>query len=147
MVAIFDDVRLCMESLFRMLRGYTRSFVGFYRFIELAIRLTINENDQPIRLRLRRDEPCDLVTVDWVSRASKDPGRFLKQLMPSISGIIKDQSCPWRATTSAFSYSCLHSTQRMNRQPPINSSSRKEVCDICRFDYRAYIFRISEALS
>ena len=52
--------------------GYTSSFVGFYRFLELANRLANLENGQrrlPVRVRLRGNEPCDLVTVDWVSRA------------------------------------------------------------------------------
>jgi len=52
--------------------GYTSSFVGFYRFLELAHRLANLEKGPrrlPVRLRLRGDEPCDFVTVDWVSRA------------------------------------------------------------------------------
>jgi thioester reductase-like protein len=52
--------------------GYTSSYVGFYRFLELANRLANLEKGQrrlPVRLRLRGDEPCDLVPVDWVSRA------------------------------------------------------------------------------
>ena len=52
--------------------GYTSSFVGFYRFLELANRLANLEKGHrrlPVRVRLRGDEPCDLVPVDWVSRA------------------------------------------------------------------------------
>jgi thioester reductase-like protein len=52
--------------------GYTSSFVGFYRFLELANRLASLEKGYrrlPVRVRLRGDEPCNLVPVDWVSRA------------------------------------------------------------------------------
>lgn len=52
--------------------GYTSSFVGFYRFLELANRLANLEKGQrrlPVRVRLQGDESCDLVPVDWVSRA------------------------------------------------------------------------------
>jgi thioester reductase-like protein len=54
--------------------GYTSSFNGLYRFLELAVRLApINpatgKARLPMRLPLSGDELWDLVPVDWVSRA------------------------------------------------------------------------------
>jgi thioester reductase-like protein len=54
--------------------GYTSSYNGLYRFLELAVRLasanpTAGESRLPLRLPLSGDEPWDLVPVDWVSRA------------------------------------------------------------------------------
>jgi thioester reductase-like protein len=54
--------------------GYTSSFNGLYRFLELAVRLasvnsTTGEVRLPLRLPLSGDEVWNLVSVDWVSRA------------------------------------------------------------------------------
>ncbi len=54
--------------------GYTSTFHGFYRFIELADRLAElqvggEKRSLPLRLPFTGDEPRDLVPVDWVSRA------------------------------------------------------------------------------
>jgi len=54
--------------------GYTSSFNGLYRFLELAVRLasvnaTAGETRLPLRLPLSGDEVWNLVSVDWVSRA------------------------------------------------------------------------------
>ncbi len=60
--------------------GYTNSYTGFYRFLELGKRLAENlarprasadsaEREFPLRLPWRGDEPCQLVCVDWVSHA------------------------------------------------------------------------------
>jgi nucleoside-diphosphate-sugar epimerase len=60
--------------------GYTGSYHGFYRFLELAARLatppfrpaaTAGEGRRvlPLRLPFTGDEPRDLVPVDWVARA------------------------------------------------------------------------------
>jgi thioester reductase-like protein len=54
--------------------GYTSSFNGLYRFLELAVRLasvnsTAGEARLPLRLPLTGDEAWNLVPVDWVSRA------------------------------------------------------------------------------
>jgi thioester reductase-like protein len=56
------------------LTGYTSSYHGFYRFLELADRLARPEGQLgKRRLRLRLpfggDEPRNLVPVDWVSKA------------------------------------------------------------------------------
>jgi len=53
--------------------GYTSSFNGPYRFLELAVRLasvisTAGEARLPLRLPLSGDEVWNLVCVDWVSR-------------------------------------------------------------------------------
>jgi thioester reductase-like protein/predicted lipid carrier protein YhbT len=54
--------------------GYTSSFNGLYRFLELAVRLASaissgGETRLPLRLPLRGDEAWNLVPVDWVSQA------------------------------------------------------------------------------
>ncbi len=60
--------------------GYTSSYTGFYRFLELATRLAAaisprrtglapGRRPLPLRLPLSGAEPYDLVCVDWVSRA------------------------------------------------------------------------------
>jgi thioester reductase-like protein len=54
--------------------GYTSSFNGLYRFLELAVRLasvnsTGGQARLPLRLPLSGDEVWNLVPVDWVSRA------------------------------------------------------------------------------
>jgi thioester reductase-like protein len=54
--------------------GYTSSYTGFYRVLEMAVRLAGTPDPSgvrflPLRLPLRGDEPCNLVCVDWVSRA------------------------------------------------------------------------------
>ena len=54
--------------------GYTSSFNGLYRFLELAARLatvhsTAGQARLPLRLPLSGDEVWNLVPVDWVSRA------------------------------------------------------------------------------
>ena len=54
--------------------GYTSTFTGLYRFLELAVRLasvnsTAGKARLPLRLPLSGDEVWNLVTVDWVSRA------------------------------------------------------------------------------
>jgi thioester reductase-like protein len=49
--------------------GYTSSYTGLYRFFELAARLAGARRRLPLRLPLSGDEPVNLVTVDWVSRA------------------------------------------------------------------------------
>jgi thioester reductase-like protein len=54
--------------------GYTNSFNGLYRFLELAVRLapvnsTSGKARLPLRLPLSGDEVWNLVSVDWVSRA------------------------------------------------------------------------------
>ncbi len=53
--------------------GYTSTYQGLYRFIELAARLAATSNQGtrslPVRLPFTGDEPRDLVPVDWVSRA------------------------------------------------------------------------------
>jgi thioester reductase-like protein len=54
--------------------GYTSSFIGLYRFLELGSRLASMNPDPgraslPLRLPLGGDEPWDLVPVDWVARA------------------------------------------------------------------------------
>lgn len=55
--------------------GYTSSFNGLYRFLELGVRLaSLNSTDAEghftLRLPLSGDEVWNLVCVDWVSRAS-----------------------------------------------------------------------------
>jgi thioester reductase-like protein len=57
--------------------GYTSSFNGLYRFLELGVRLTsvnstAGEARLPLRLPLSGDEDWNLVCVDWVSRAIVD---------------------------------------------------------------------------
>jgi thioester reductase-like protein len=55
--------------------GYTSSYAGFYRFLELATRLAESPTSPtsprrlPLRLPLTGDERWDLVPVDWVSCA------------------------------------------------------------------------------
>jgi nucleoside-diphosphate-sugar epimerase len=58
--------------------GYTASYHGFYRFLELAARLASprptpgaggGQRSLPLRLPFTGDEPRDLVPVDWVARA------------------------------------------------------------------------------
>jgi thioester reductase-like protein len=55
--------------------GHTSTYSGFYRFLELASRLAEKPSSAaaprhlPLRLPARGDEPCELVPVDWVSRA------------------------------------------------------------------------------
>jgi nucleoside-diphosphate-sugar epimerase len=54
--------------------GYTSSFNGLYRFLELAVRLAAGNSTGgparlPLRLPLSGDEGWDLVCVDWVARA------------------------------------------------------------------------------
>jgi thioester reductase-like protein len=54
--------------------GYTSSYHGFYRFLELADRLARPEGEPgtrrlPLRLPFGGNEPRNLVPVDWVSRA------------------------------------------------------------------------------
>jgi thioester reductase-like protein len=54
--------------------GYTSSYHGFYRFLELANRLAQpggapGRRWLPLRLPFRGDEPRDLVPVDWVAAA------------------------------------------------------------------------------
>jgi thioester reductase-like protein len=49
--------------------GYTSSFTGLYRFVELAVRLAAGDTALPLRLPLSGDEPWNLVPVDWVARA------------------------------------------------------------------------------
>jgi thioester reductase-like protein len=52
--------------------GYTSSYLGLYRFLELAARLAGSPSSPrrlPLRLPLDGDEPVNLVCVDWVSRA------------------------------------------------------------------------------
>jgi thioester reductase-like protein len=55
--------------------GHTSTYSGFYRFLELAARLAEKPPAAaaprylPLRLPARGDEPCELVPVDWVSRA------------------------------------------------------------------------------
>jgi thioester reductase-like protein len=53
--------------------GYTSSYHGFYRFVELADRLARPEGVSqmrrlPLRLPFSGDEPRNLVPVDWVSQ-------------------------------------------------------------------------------
>ncbi len=56
--------------------GYTSSYAGFYRFLELAVRLAKGNamapdgpRRLPLRLPLTGEERWDLVPVNWVSRA------------------------------------------------------------------------------
>jgi thioester reductase-like protein len=56
--------------------GYTCSYAGLYRFLELGARLATldaagagGRRLLPLRLALRGDERCNLVPVDWVARA------------------------------------------------------------------------------
>ena len=54
--------------------GHTTSYTGFYRFLEMATRLSAlhareSDADLPLRLPLSGHEEWNLVTVDWVSRA------------------------------------------------------------------------------
>jgi thioester reductase-like protein len=54
--------------------GHTSSFTGFYRFLEMGVRLAQancpgGEGHFPLRLPLCGDEPWNLVCVDWVARA------------------------------------------------------------------------------
>lgn len=54
--------------------GYTSSYNGLYRFLELAVRLASvdsppDEPRLPLRVPLDGDEPWNLVPVDWVSHA------------------------------------------------------------------------------
>jgi thioester reductase-like protein len=55
--------------------GYTNTYSGFYRFLELASRLAEKPPQSaairrlPLRLPACGDEACELVPVDWVSRA------------------------------------------------------------------------------
>jgi thioester reductase-like protein len=54
--------------------GYTSSFAGLYRFLELAVRLgrvksSAGATFLPLRLPLSGEEPWNLVPVDWVARA------------------------------------------------------------------------------
>ena len=54
--------------------GYTSSFNGLYRFLELAVRAAslnsaAGKPRMPLRLPLSGDEVWNLVCVDWVSRA------------------------------------------------------------------------------
>lgn len=54
--------------------GHTTSFMGFYRFLELAVRLAPANPSEgaaplPLRLPLSGLETWNLVPVDWVSRA------------------------------------------------------------------------------
>jgi nucleoside-diphosphate-sugar epimerase/predicted lipid carrier protein YhbT len=57
--------------------GYTSSYAGIYRFLELAARLAEAASQRvprqlPLRLPLSGDETGNLVPVDWVSRAVVD---------------------------------------------------------------------------
>lgn len=57
--------------------GYTSSFNGLYKFLELGVRLAAihsaaGESELPLRLPLSGDEGWNLVPVDWVSRAIVD---------------------------------------------------------------------------
>ncbi len=52
--------------------GYTSSYTGLYRFLELGARLAGTRRQLPLRLPLTGTEPCDLVPVDWVARAIVD---------------------------------------------------------------------------
>lgn len=54
--------------------GYTSTFTGLYRFLEVGVRLAAlnsagDSSSLPLRLTLTGDEPWNLVPVDWVSRA------------------------------------------------------------------------------
>jgi thioester reductase-like protein len=54
--------------------GFTSSYHGFYRFLELGLRLATppsvaGPRHLPLRLPLTGDEPRNLVPVDWVARA------------------------------------------------------------------------------
>jgi thioester reductase-like protein len=54
--------------------GYTSSFNGLYRFLELGVRLAAvhaatGQSGLPLRLPLSGDEVWNLVPVDWVARA------------------------------------------------------------------------------
>src|SRR5262249_20497329 len=54
--------------------GYTASYQGVYRFLDLGNRLARREGDSPrrslpLRLPFTGMEPRDLVPVDWVARA------------------------------------------------------------------------------
>ncbi len=54
--------------------GHTSSFSGFYRFLEMGVRLAQvhcpdGQGHFPLRLPLSGGEPWDLVCVDWVARA------------------------------------------------------------------------------
>jgi thioester reductase-like protein len=51
--------------------GFTSSYAGLYRFLELGARLARADADRflPMRLPLCGDAPCNLVPVDWVARA------------------------------------------------------------------------------
>jgi thioester reductase-like protein len=56
--------------------GYTTSFIGFYRFLELAVRLAEATGSPdgaprhfPLRVPMSGEEPWALVPVDWVSQA------------------------------------------------------------------------------
>jgi nucleoside-diphosphate-sugar epimerase/putative sterol carrier protein len=50
--------------------GYMCSFNGFYRFLEVGVRLAaMRQGNSPFRLPFTGDEHWDLVPVDWVSRA------------------------------------------------------------------------------
>ena len=56
--------------------GYTSNYAGFYRFLELAVRLARangrgpdGARQLPLRLPLTGEERWDLVPVDWVARA------------------------------------------------------------------------------
>jgi thioester reductase-like protein len=49
--------------------GYTSSYAGLYRFLELGARLAGAGRVLPLRLPLTGEEPCDLVPVDWVAQA------------------------------------------------------------------------------
>jgi thioester reductase-like protein len=48
--------------------GYTSSYTGLYKFLGLAGRLA-RGGELTLRMPLSGDEACDLVPVDWVSRA------------------------------------------------------------------------------
>jgi thioester reductase-like protein len=54
--------------------GFTSSFTGLYRFLELCVRLVrlhagASNGSLPLRLPLSGDETWNLVPVDWVARA------------------------------------------------------------------------------
>ena len=54
--------------------GYTSTYTGLYRFLELAVLFASTDSDAedgalPLRLPLNGDEPWNLVPVDWVSQS------------------------------------------------------------------------------
>ncbi len=65
--------------------GYTSSYVGLYRFLEMGTRLV---GGRTLRLPLSGDETANLVPVDWVARAivalmAQDaPGRIFHLVSP-----------------------------------------------------------------